>query len=256
MIIKYKLFWLILTIKSIFSQEIKNDFCNINESQAAFLIINDIVEYFKINNTQSSDEKCLLLNENLINYYKGFVELEKSSKHKHQTVKCNLCEKSFKNRSFLNLHFKLFHLSKIKNFSEKYYCPGDFCRFINCDRYKNYYGISFPDNSLNSINNNNQVKEKYQECNKELISFYKNSCMKLIAECFLDEEDNDKYFEYYNNFCMKITCERNKENSGFSYNLDLHTEGSVWETLRIVILYIVSIFILIYLMIIWIMKYS
>jgi hypothetical protein len=45
-----------------------------------------------------------------------------------------------------------------------------------------------------------QLKEKNLECNPELISFYKSSCIKLVKGCF----DPSEYFTYYKHFCSKI----------------------------------------------------
>jgi hypothetical protein len=230
--------------------ELRNDFCNINESKAAYYIMKDITNYFKLKNDRNN--KCLVLNEYLVKYYERFNILEIINKNSYSSFKCGECEKIFKNKGYLYLHYKLFHLTKLDS---NYYCPADLCIFMNCDRYKSYLGIPFPENSIDKMKYNRPVREKYQECNKNLIVFYKSTCMKLIGECFDHFEFNiDNYFEFYENFCMKIECGRDTENPQISYNLDLPKEGSIWDAIRMVILYIVSIFAFIFILIIWISK--
>jgi hypothetical protein len=232
------------------------DYCNINESKAAYVIIKEAIEYFNLsNNTQN--EKCLLLNSNIINYYERFDFLESENKNSYNQFKCPECNKRFKNKSYANLHYKLFHISTRENYTSKFMCPGDLCKILNCDRYKSYLAIPFPDNSNQTQIYNKQVIERYQECNKHLVDFYRSSCLKLISNCLdhLEEENRlDKYFEFYNNFCMKIDCERPEMK--YEYKKDLQREGGLWDMLRMILVYIVSIFIFIFMLIIWISKYS
>jgi hypothetical protein len=227
------------------------DFCNVNESKAAFFIIQDIFNHFDL--TKWSDKKCFLLNQNLKNYYVRFDNLEKNNINVYSNFKCADCGKRFKNKSFLNMHYKIFHLSTIQNINTKYYCPSDLCRFINCDRYKYYFSLPFNEAQ---VSGNYQLLEKYEECNEKLVNFYRQGCMQLLEDCFdlKEEKHYDYYTEFYNNFCMKINCERKSRE--FDYQSDLSKEGSIWDIVRIVAIYILSIFSFIYILIVWISKYS
>ena len=79
------------------------DYCNINESKAAYVIVKEAIEYFKLSN-HSKHKKCLLLNSNLINYYERFDYLESENKNSYNQFKCAECNKRFKNKNYANLH--------------------------------------------------------------------------------------------------------------------------------------------------------
>jgi hypothetical protein len=244
-------------IKSCQSKNLTYDFCNINESKVANGIILNILEYFSLNNKDS--KQCQISTGSFTDYVESFIKLENFNKNAYSQFKCPMCEKKFKNKNFLNMHYKIFHLSRTnKNDIEtSTYCPADFCRFINCDRYKRYLGLTYDSIKDNSFSNR-QPQENIQECNKELIEFYRKSCMKMINNCLgslTEESSAEKYYEYFNNFCLKIKC--NKDDPVYnSFNQDLQPEGGMYDALRLLILYIVSIFIIIYLLIIWVSKYS
>lgn len=237
------------------------DFCNINESKTAYFIIKDIEEYFNKNSKKiSNNEKCFLFNKKMINYYENFYHLQRVNKKSYNQFKCTECEKKFKNIGFLNLHFKIFHFNK-DNLIDKLYCPADFCKILNCDRYKNYFSIPFPDNSKDSMTYSRSVKEKIEECNDSLVNFYRKTCMLLARNCF---DSNENYFDYYKNFCLKIQCheentfnlmtqEKNKKQTTQN---ELRSESTLWEALQIIFMYIISIFSFIYILIIWVSHYS
>lgn len=219
-----------------------DDYCNINESKEIYYIMQDIVEYFSLSQS-STNAQCLILNEQFHKYTKNFFELDKTNKVGAQTLKCSQCNKKFRGANLLNLHYKLFHL----NNTENDICPGDFCQSMNCEKYKKYYGVKFIDNSKDLIMYNRQPIEKKQICNKELIPFYKDTCMKLVEGCF--EDDEDKISEYFDVFCNKINCD-------ISYRNQLQKEGSFFDVIRIIFMYITGILTFIYLLIIWLTKFS
>ena len=219
-----------------------DDYCNINESKEIYYIMQDIVEYFSLSQS-STNAQCLILNEQFHKYTKNFFELDKTNKVGVQTLKCSQCNKKFRGANLLNLHYKLFHL----NNTENDICPGDFCQSMNCEKYKKYYGVKFIDNSKDLIMYNRQPIEKKQICNKELIPFYKDTCMKLVEGCFGDDED--KISEYFDVFCNKINCD-------ISYRNQLQKEGSFFDVIRIIFMYITGILTFIYLLIIWLTKFS
>jgi hypothetical protein len=213
---------------------LKYDYCNINESRIAYYIIAEIQEH--ISNTLIPNSSCFISNKRLSNYLEKFNLLDINNKSSYNNFKCSECEKKFKRRDLLHLHNKLFHSDESIN-----YCPYDLCNFLNCDRYKTYSSIEKYEYSGSQPNK--QLKEKYLECNPDLISFYKSSCMKIVKDCF----DPVDYFTYYKHVCAKIDCiEDNK----------LKKNGSVWDTLHLIFAYVISFIVFLYLLIIWINKYT
>lgn len=236
------------------------DFCNINESKTAYYIIQNIIDHYNIDSKDSFE--CMISNKNFMNYVEKFIKLEFINKNAYNQVKCPMCDKKFKNKNYLNMHYKIFHQSNsnMNNSNETQplsYCPADFCRYINCDRYKRYLGLSV-DTSKDNSYSNRQPKESIQECNKELIHFYRHNCMKILENCLgniAEEPAAEKYFEFYTNICMKIKC--NRDDPGYnSFKEELSPEGDLFDALRLITIYIVSICIIIYLLIIWVSKYS
>ena len=231
------------TITNTSNGYIYDDYCNINESKAIYLMIQDIISYFGLNVPPSNNSTCLFLNEKFSQYSKYFISLDKSNKIGGQTLKCSICEKRFRSNSLLIVHYKLFHL----NNSENDICHGDFCQSMNCERYKRFYGIKYIDNSNDLFMYNRQPTEKKQICNKELVPFYKDTCMKLVEGCFSNDEN--KLYTYYNNLCGKINCD-------ISYHNQLQKESSFFDIIRLIFIYIAGILTFIYLLIIWLTKFS
>jgi hypothetical protein len=246
----------ILLLIFVSSQQYANDFCNINDAKSVYFIIKDIIEYFELEkNINVTKDNCTILNKNLINYYERFALLEINNKNSYNNFKCSDCDKKFKNKAFLNLHYKIFHISPNPTYHDKYYCPGDFCPMVNCDRYKNYYAIPFTENTRDTYMHNRQPVEKYQKCNPSLVGFYKRTCMKLIKDCF--KKDNfESYFSYYRHLCMKIECDGDEGRLKGKDNYEMSRDGGIWDALRLIFIYIISISIFIYILIIWISKYT
>lgn len=224
------------------NEYIYDDYCNINESKAIYFMIQDIISYFGLNVPHSNNSSCLLLDEKFTQYSKHFISFNKSKKIGGQTLKCSVCEKKFRSNPLLNLHYKLFHLNNSNNI-----CPGDFCQSMNCERYKRFYEIKYIDNSNDMFMYNRQPTEKKQICNKELVPFYKDTCMKLVEGCF--NNDENKLYTYYNNLCGKINCDT-------SYHNQLQKESTFLDVIRIIFIYISGIFMLVYLLVIWLIKFS
>lgn len=236
--LKYFLFFQLLM--NISSQYI-NDYCNINDSKTVYLIIKDTIEHFNLKEKINSTGNCMITNPNISNYYERFAILELSNKSSYGLLKCPECKKKFKVKPFLDLHYKLFHASKLKEYKHDYYCPGDFCNYFDCNRYKNYFSIPKSD-QVRDATLNNQPIEKAQKCNISLLGFYKQMCMKMVEGCFDEESD---YVLFYKNVCDQIKCIRSDT---------FISEGSLFDAMRLVFIYILSIGILIYLIIIWISK--
>lgn len=227
------------------------DYCNVNDSRTVYHIIKDIVSYFKINkeNLYLSSSKCFIIDDMFLSYLNKFHLLESVNLSASIIVKCPYCQKKFRSRPFLHLHYRLSHLSSDERYDREYFCPGDFCKGINCDRYKIFYSIPYIDaNGKDILTYNRQPISKTQVCNPELIPFYKNLCMKLIEGCFAEEEEG-KYYLYYKNICQKITCE-------YGINNQLNQSGEVWGVLRMIFMYITGISAFIYLLVVWLTKYA
>jgi hypothetical protein len=235
--IKCLFIYIAITILKTKARDIKNDYCHINESKLAHSIITDLIEYLGEENI--NNKNCMLANKNLTNYIERFIYLDEQNIAAYTNFKCFDCDKRFKRKDQLHLHYRLFHLNE-----NQYYCPSDFCRFLNCDRYKSYFQIEKYD--YTTLAPAKQVREKELECNKELISFYRNSCMKLIDSCISNPEN---YFLLFKNFCAKINCEEGKGSI-------LYRETHTWETFHVIVMYLVSLLIFLYLLIIWVNKYS
>lgn len=220
------------------------DYCNINDSKTVYYIIQDLISYFNINPTNN---KCLLVDNVFTEYTNNFISLDNSLMKGTQIIKCPFCNKKFRSKNLLNMHYKLFHLSNNSTTTTNNICLGDYCKGLNCDRYKKFFDIKYLDNTRETFMYNRQPIERIQFCNKDLIPFYKNMCMKMIDGCFND--DNDKVFMYYQYICNRIDCD-------ITYDKQLTKEGAFSGLLRIIFMYIVSVLCIIYLILIWLNKYT
>lgn len=250
----YFIYLLILIVGLVYSNDNPNDmaydYCNINDSRTVYYMIKDIVSFFNINKVDDHlfSSKCFLIDKTFSNYLNKLSLLEAANLPGSIIVKCPYCEKKFRSRPFLYLHYKLKHLSSENKYDKEYFCSGDFCKGMNCERYKTFYSISSIDsNSKDILAYNRQPITKTQVCNPELIGFYKSICMKVIQGCF--QEDEDKYISYYKIICQKITCESGHDNQ-------LNQSGEVWGVLRMIFMYIAGISSFIYLLIVWLTKYA
>jgi hypothetical protein len=243
---------------------LKYEYCNINESKTIYYIIKDLQEHFSLNKylmMNNDRERCMILSEelNFLNYSEKYFNLDFLNRNSYNQFKCSECDKKFKSKSLLHIHFKLFHTDSQNPGNV---CPASFCRFFNCERYKSYYQIPYPDNSRDSLIYNKPGKENIQECNPELVGFYRKSCMKMVEGCF---ENDFSYFEFYKNFCMKIECKtgkeedssRNYKQQGSLSNVEeLSKDFDYWHVMEVVFMYIISIFAFIYILIVWVSHYS
>src|SRR5690348_3917759 len=119
-----KLYWILflnifLMLKIIIAQNRIYDFCNINESKTVYSIIKELTEYYTNSNKLDLNEKCFLFNGSLTNYYERFNHIDNINKNNYANFQCTECNKKFKKKDLLYLHFKIFHL---KDFN--YYCPS------------------------------------------------------------------------------------------------------------------------------------
>ena len=226
------------------------DYCNMKESEIVYYIFQDVIEYFNISNNSNNlnyinnNNQCLILSNEFNSYIKLFISFLTLNKNSFNNYQCGICQKKFKSIKLFNLHYKLFHFSD--NLTE-FICPSDYCKSVGCDRYYKFFNIK-KDEEVDYKNEkyNRQPKEKKQKCSPILIPFYKDTCMKLIHDCF---KNKDEYYIYYKYICNQITC-------NLSYDNLLLGESSFGDVVRMVAMYIVGILIFIYLIVIWLVKYT
>ena len=229
------------------------DYCNMKESEIVYYIFQDVIEYFNITknsdninsiNNNINNNQCLIISNEFNSYIKLFISFITSNKNSFNNYQCGICSKKFKTYNLFNLHYKLFHFSK--NLTE-FICPSDYCKSVGCDRYYKFFNIK-KDEEIDYKNEkyNRQPKVKKQKCSPVLIPFYKDTCMKLIYNCFNNKDD---YYIYYNYICNQITC-------NLSYDNLLLGESSVVDVVRMVAMYIIGILSFIYLIVIWLVKYT
>lgn len=245
----------------------KLDHCDMEQSRIAVFIIEEIRQYInninqgKIKSINNKDKRCLIMDDNLINYISFYDDLEEHNKNFYSYFKCNKCEKVFKNKEFLYLHFNLFHLKKnefaknqgkifyknrnsinhepqnffnfLESEGDNYICPADLCIFLNCNRYKNFLNIEKSDKKI--------FKYPEIECNPLLENLYKQVCMKLVENCFFEDKDKlnshsdsiiakskNEYYNFYKIFCEIDRCDKTNFNSDEIY---LHEENILFDNI-------------------------
>ena len=230
-------------IKSL--NEIEYEYCNIQDSLVISHIIKDINIYFNdkltnklksFNLNSKAKSTCLINNDLFLKKMDLYNSISNDNISNYSVYNCNICNKRFKKIEYLFLHASVFH-EKDFNKGETYLCPGNFCRFFNCERYMSYYGISAT-----------KVKQKKNTCNEKLELFYKQGCMNMVYGCFKNEDGKDdieSYNRFYNLFCNKLSCKDKTE---------IKSAGSAWTIIKLLLTYISVFVICIYLMIVWILN--
>lgn len=238
-----------------------DDYCNIDQTKIVLQFFEEVFDYFNLNNNNNlsisidpnllsstylnnlNNSQCLILDTIFSKYYTYFQSV--IGRHTISLIyyTCPICSKNFKSHLLLYLHYKLFHYKQ----NESLICPGDFCQSINCKRYYEYFEIKQYSNNPQAVKFNRQPVEKEENCVEELIPFYKSTCMKLVQNCF--GEDEDKYYKYFKYICNEIKCgDKEKEK--------LTKGGNFFEVLRYVLIYIFGVFGFIYLIVVWMTKYA
>ena len=223
-----------------------DDFCNIAQSNILINFIKGVFENYdnpEIIHEKSMKNKCVLLDNIFNDYNYQFEKIMEYNNDSYIYFSCPFCGKNFKSYSLFNLHYKLYHMK----FNESLVCPGDFCLSINCNQYYEYFNMK--KNMVNQLDRhfNQQTIEKNEICDFELVLLYKENCMRLIEGCF--GNNVDKYYKYYKYICNEIKC--NEQNTQYIAN-----ETSFNEIFRYIFIFIFIAFSSIYLMIVWLTKYS
>ena len=162
----------------------------------------------------------------------------------------------------------MFHLEKVENYFIKnqenksdllknnIICPADLCVILNCGRYKNFLNIIKDDKKY--------LKNKNTECNPLLENFYSRSCMILINGCFSKEDIMENY-KFFMLFCRRKKCIENElnlsnihinNNEKNNINQEFYKDSSFLNILYSILIYLITIFSFIYMLILWITKYS
>ena len=238
---KYSSINLNTEIKNDLRSNLINDYCNVAQSQIVNQLFNIILEEF--NSSYIRNDKCFILDNIFNNYYSKFDKILQFNKNSFLYYTCPLCQKDFKTNSLLNLHYKLFHMK----LDESLICPGDFCLSVNCNKYYEFFNIKKYSKEPGDVKFNRQPIEKDEKCIDDLIFFYKRNCMKLIEQCFGD--DKNKYYEYYKYLCKGINCNTFKEEQ-------ITEESDVGDIFRYILMFVFGILCFIYLLILWLNKYT
>ena len=217
------------------------DYCNIAQSQIINNFFKIILEYF--NTSEINNEKCFVIDNIFNSYYSQFEKILEFNKDSYVYFTCPICHKDFKTNPLLNLHFKLYHMK----LNESLICPGDFCLSINCNKYFDYFNIKKYSKEPGDVKFNRQPIEKEENCSDELIFLYKSNCMKLIEGCFGDNKN--KYFKYYKYICKEIKCKN-------SNNEQIINESDIGDIFRYILMYVFGMLCFIYLLILWLNKFS
>ena len=217
------------------------DYCSLEDSFIASKVANDIKNYYGKFFDQES-ENCVFLNEKFFSIDKELVDI--ASKISYSHIKCSKCQKSFKSKELLLIHYKLFHLNPLNNDDLKI-CPADLCLFLNCRRFTSFYDKV----KYNSL-------EREMTCDKDLENYNRKGCLNIFKSCLKKgDEDDEKNLEitydFYINFCKKIDCELYKVETNL-----LQKPSTFYEVIRILIMYLSGVFTLIYLLIIWVSHYQ
>jgi hypothetical protein len=221
-----------------------DDYCNIGQSRITINFFKEILNYFNASEFQNNhNNKCLILDEIFNDYYSQFDKILFYNKESYIYFTCPLCKKDFKTDTLMNLHYKLFHMK----YNDSLICPGDFCMSINCIRYYDYFYVKKYSKNPQDVKFNRQAIEKDETCTDELIFFYKSNCMKLIEGCFGDNKD--KYFKYYKYICKEIKCKN-------SNNEQIINESDIGDIFRYILMYVFGMLCFIYLLILWLNKFS
>lgn len=223
---------------------IRNNFCNFLDSETVYLELMNIFAYYS--DTLTNDT-CPLAKSEFTSEIEEFFSIQNEVNPSNVNyLKCKVCSKRFKSKGLLTLHQKLFHM----NNTEDRICLGDFCRSMNCDRYKSFFDIvDVKDTSVRKKHFSKGAISKKEDCDINLVPFYKNNCMKLAQNCF--GKDTQSYFTFYNAICKKITCDFNKDYS----QLYLPQETGFLDVLRLIFMYIAGIISFVYILIIFLAKY-
>ena len=217
------------------------DYCNIGQSQITIQFFNEIFEFFNSSNIENN--QCFILDEIFNNYYSQFDKILKFNKDSYIYFTCPLYHKDFKTSSLLNLHYKLNHMK----LDESLVCPADFCLSINCNKYYEYFNVKRYSKEPSDVKFNRQPIEKDEKCNEELIFFYKTNCMKLIEGCF--GEDEEKYYNYYKYICKEIKCINSDKEQ-------IVKESDIGDIFRYILMYVFGMLCFIYILILWINKFT
>ena len=217
------------------------DYCNIAQSQIINYFFKIISEYFNISDI--NNDKCFILDNIFNNYYSQFDKISEFNKDSFVYFTCPICHKDFKTNPLLNLHYKLEHMK----LEESLVCSGDFCLSINCNKYFEFFNIKRYSKEPGDVKFNRQPIEKEENCSDDLIFLYKSNCMKLIEDCFGDNKE--KYFLYYKYICKEIKCKN-------SNNEQIIKESDIGEIFRYILMYIFGMLCFIYLLILWMNKFS
>lgn len=283
-----KMLWLSIVYVNIVNQVYSTDAertslytsCSIFRTKLVYLIINDIKKYY-LEKNMKFDQSCFLesfqefepgilkskidtaklIEENMSKLYM----MDKVNEISVSNFKCVKCSKLFAKKEFLLQHYQLRHSGFLINSTNNNEdlgfnsaCLGDFCNIFNCERYKEY----FIDKSTLIHTNDFRsqfTKTRLQECHSDNVSSYRLSCMTLFNKCLQNRKDEIEHQadllsemkQFYTSYCSKIRCSNNQRTTDFNLKVSI----SSMSVVKMVLGYLIGIFLIIFLIVMWITRY-
>lgn len=229
-VLNFTLILVFMIIKSSNMNKVVNyNNCNVLHSKVIFLLLSkyNVLDINKLNNSSES--------ASLKDYIKLIYKIDKTNRNTIGHFKCEECNKSYLKKEFLILHSILNHLDKYPNS-----CLGDYCNIYNCNKVKEYLKNDY-NNYFHStdtkVQSYNQINQRKISCNSQMITNYKQICL-------LTFKNQKNRFAY----CNKITCSE-------SVMPMSNTFKSGILLLKYVSGFLITIFIMIYLVISWLNRY-
>lgn len=254
--------------------------CSIFRSKLVYLIINDIKKHYQ-DKYLKFDQTCFL--ESFQEFSPGILKagvdsdkfvqesmsklymMDKINEIAVSNFKCIKCSKTFMKKEFLLQHFQLKHSGFLINSPQPLedtgfstMCLGDFCNIFNCERYKEYF---IDKQALIHTNDYRSqfTQTRLQECNSENVSSLRLSCMSLFNKCLQSREIEledpldilAEMKQFYSSFCSKIRCSNNQRTTDSNLKVSISSMSIV----KMVLGYLVGIFLIIFLIVMWITRY-
>ena len=228
-ILSILLILIVMSIKSLTTNKtVKYNNCNVLHSKVIFLLLSKYkaLDINKVNNMESARMK---------EFISLIYKIDKTNRNTIGHFKCEDCNKSYIKKEFLILHSVLNHIDKFPNS-----CFGDYCNIYNCNKVKEYLKNDYNNyfhSTDNKVQSYNQINQRKISCNSQMITNYKQICL-------LTFKNQKNRFSY----CNKITCSESAMPISYTFK-------SGMLLLKYVSGFLITIFIIIYLVISWLNRY-
>lgn len=209
--------------------------CNIIQSKLVFIFM----ENFNLQHKPDLTTKNTF-SSSIRSYFSILKSFDILNKPLYSSFKCPFnCTKTFTKKDFSILHYHIFHLDEdllLKN--QK--CLSDYCNIFDCNKIKEYlsyyHEYQLGDDNKSEGYGYTMINQRKVNCDEDLISSYKLLCLALLNDLPLK-------FEY----CSEISCHRKDVALYNNFNNSL-------LFIKYIIGILVSLFSIVYLVIIWLNK--